>query len=170
MATRPVFSITDKASTTPGVAGAALAAEYATQAYPESSNKRFRFTMRPANNAATTGATAAELFIDGVQGFRFRLAERSTCMMRLIGSYNCSVAGSNVGFEIALAATNVGGVITILANSSNIKYPNAAVAAIAVTSDNPTQSLVFTFTGVAGDANGQVELRCVELSEITDLG
>lgn len=170
MATRPTFNITDKASTTPAIAGAALAAEFATQAYPESSTKRRSFTMRPANNAATSGATPAELFIDGVQGFRFRLAERSTVMLTLQGVYNNNVAGSNCGFLINLAATNVGGTITILANSTNVKFPNAAVAAIAITADNPTQSLVFTFTGVAGDANGQIELRCTDMTEITDLG
>ncbi|MGL5719639.1 MAG: hypothetical protein ACRCYP_02425, partial [Alphaproteobacteria bacterium] len=133
MATRPIYSIADKSSTVAGVAGAALAAEFATQAYPESSNKRQWFTMRPANMAATAGATATELFIDGQQGFRLRLAERSTLSIKLMGSYNCSVAGSNAGFELTLAATNVGGVITILANSVNTKFPTAAVAAIAVT-------------------------------------
>lgn len=170
MATRPTYNITDKASTVSGVAGAALRAEFATQAFPESSNKRRTFVMQPANQAATSGATATELFINGIQGFRFQLAERSTVMLKLQGAYNCSVAGSNCGFEINLAATNVGGTITILANSTNVKFPNAAVAAIAITADNPTQSLVFTFTGVAGDANGRIILRCIDMTEITDLG
>lgn len=170
MATRPVFNVTDKASTVPGVAGASLAAEYATQAYPESYNKRDVIYFGTANFAATAGATPAELFIDGVQGFRFRLAERSTVTLKLLGTYNCNTAANNAGFEITLTATNVGGVITILANSVNTKFPTAATAAINVTSDNPTQSLVFTFVGNAGDVNGRIGLRCVGLCEVTDLG
>lgn len=170
MATRPLYSTADKTSTTPNVAGNALTAELATQAYPESSNKRNWLTLRPSNLGTTTGATPAELFIDGIPNFRFRLAERSTCVLTLLGAYNNNVAANNTAFNITVAATNVGGIVTILANSTNVKFPNASTASITVGVDAANQSLTFTANGVAGDSLGQWELRTVGISEITDIG
>jgi hypothetical protein len=170
MAIRPIYNTTDKASTVPTVAGNALTAELATQAYPESSNKRNWLTFRPANLGTTTGATPTELFIDGIPSFRFRVAERSTCVLTLLGAYNNNVTATNTAFNITVAATNVGGTVTILANSTNVKFPNASTASIAVSVDAANQSLVFTATGVAGDSLGQWELRTTGIAEITDIG
>lgn len=168
MSSRPQYAIVDKSSTVPGVAGAALAKEFATQAFPESNNKRQVFNMKPL--APTAGATPQEAFIDGIQGFRFVLADRSTCILKILASYNNNVSANNTGFELTVAATNIGGTIALAGTQLVVKYPGASTASLVVTTDNATQALVFTVTGVAGDSNGQWDIRCIGISEVTDLG
>lgn len=168
MATRPLFTIADKSSTVSGVAGAALAAELCTQAFPESSNKRQWFTFEPVA-PTTAGATPVELFIDGIQGFRFRIAERSTCVIRGMAVYNNSVAASNVAFDVMVAVQNVGGTLTFLAAATVTKLGTSA-ATFTVNIDTPSQSLTFTATGVAGDTQGVWEFRTTGICEVTDLG
>ena len=165
MATRPIYSTTDKASIATGVAGNALSAELATQAFPESANKRMGFSFRPV--APPVGATPVELFIDGVLNFRFRLAERSTTIIRSLVTYNCAVAGSNVAFEITAAYQNVAGVITAI-GTPTISKQGISAATLVITAVG--EALAFTFTGVAGDTGGQLEMRTIGISEVTDLG
>lgn len=169
MATRPRFNKADLASNVPTVQGNALTAELITQAFPESQQKRKFFDFYPLNRAATSGATPVELFIDGVQNFRFGIAERSTCMFKALVTYNCSVAGSNVAFEVTGAYTNIGGVVSAVAAATVTKI-GASTATFAVGIDAPTQSLTFTGTGVAGDANGRWTMGIYSVTEVTDLG
>jgi hypothetical protein len=170
MAVRPQFSHGDKGSLVPGVAGAASAAEFCTQAFPESSNKRQWFNMAPLLGP-TQGATPTEVFIDGVQGFRFRVPNSGVSILKIQATYFPPNAPANAtAFEYAFAATNVNGVITVLANGVFNKMPTASTAALAVTADSPTQSLVVTATGVAGDVNGRWDIRCTGISEVTDIG
>jgi hypothetical protein len=165
MPTFPIYNVTDKSSTVAATAGAALSAEYAMQAYPFSHNKRKEIMLRPL--AATAGATAAEAFIDGIAAFRLQLAANSTVLVKAIATYNCSVAGSNTIFEINAGFYNVAGTVTALANSTTVKMPNASTATLAITISGA--NLVFTCTGIAGDANGQWSIK-VFLDEVTDLG
>lgn len=170
MAVRPQFSHGDKGSLAPGVAGAAMAAEFCTQAFPESSNKRQWFNMAPVAGV-TQGATATEVFIDGVQGFRFRVPNSGVSLLKFQAVYYPANAPANAtAFEYAFAVTNVNGVITVAANGVFNKMPTASTVALSVTTDNPTQSLVVTAAGVAGDVNGRWDIRCTGISEVTDIG
>lgn len=168
MATRPLFSIADKASIVTGVAGAALAAELCTQAFPESSNKRQWLTFRPVA-PPVAGSAVIELFIDGVQGFRYRVAERSTCIIRGVAVYNNLVAANNVAFEVLVAVQNVAGTLTFL-SAATITKIGASLAAFGVSIDAPSQSLTFLANGITGDTQGQWEFRTTGISEVTDLG
>ena len=168
MATRPRFSKADLASNVPTISGNAMTAELVTQAFPESQQKRKFFDFYPANKAATAGATATELFIDGVQNFRFGLAERSTCVIKALVAYNCSVTASNVAFEVTAAYQNVGGTITQV-GAPTITKIGASTAAFAIGIDAANQALTFTGTGVAGDANGRWVMGIFAVSEVTDL-
>jgi len=170
MATRPVFATVDKSSTVPGVAGTALAAELACQAFPESYHKRNRFFLMPVGNAKTVGNTPVELFIDGIQNFRFRIADRSCAVLKILGAYNNDVAGSNTMFEMTIPVQNIGGTLGIISGVVNTKFPAASTCTLVVAVDNPSQALTFTFTGNAGDTNGRVELQIIGVSEVTDLG
>lgn len=167
MAIRPQFNLTDKASTNPAISGPALSAELATQAFPESSHKRQSFHLTTANAAATAGAVATELFIDGLQNFRFRIADQSTALVKIWGVYTSSVGSSDTAFELTAAVTNRAGVVTLLANSTNVKFPTAAVPTLVLTTATP--NLILTATGVAGDANGRWDAR-MEVVEVTDVG
>jgi len=167
MANRQTIILTDKASTNPVVSGAALTGEMANQAYPESGHKRFTFNLVPLLGTATAGATPAELFIDGVANFRFRAADQSTVFVKIFGCYTSSVGANDTVFEITLGMTNRGGTVTLLANSTNVKMPNASTATLvpSIVGGN----LVLTATGVAGDANGRWDARLL-INEVTDLG
>lgn len=169
MAIRPIFSTTDKASTNPITVGNALSADLCTQAFPESSNKRNWHYFRPVVQF-TTGATPAEAFIDGVQNFRFRVADRSTAMLKLLASYNSAVAGSNTAFELTVAVQNINGVVALVGTPLVVKYPAASTANVNVGIDAPTQALTFTCVGNAGDTNGSWEVRTTSICEVTDLG
>ena len=165
MPTFPIYNVTDKSSTVPATAGAALSAEYAMQAYPFSSNKRKEVMLRPL--APSAGATPVEAFIDGVNGFRLQLAANSTVLVKVLASYNCSVAGSNTVFEITAGFFNAAGVVTGIANSTTVKMPTANASTLVITISG--SNLVFTCTGIAGDANGQWGIK-VFLDEVTDIG
>lgn len=165
MPTFPIYSVTDKASTVAATAGAALSAEYAMQAYPFSSNKRKEIMLRPL--AATAGATSAEAFIDGLNFFRLQLAANSTVLVKVLATYNCSVAASNTVFEITAGFYNVAGTVTAIANSTTVKMPTANTSTLAITISGA--NLIFTCTGIAGDANGQWDIK-VLLCEVTDIG
>ena len=167
MANRQLVNIADKTSTNVAVSGPALTAELANQAYPESSNKRFMFDLGVAANGVTSGATAAELFIDGMTNFRFRPADQSTVFVKVFGCYTSSVGANDTVFEITAGITNRAGTVTLLANSTNVKMPNASTATLVPTIVGG--NLVLTATGVAGDANGRWAARLI-VSEVTDLG
>lgn len=167
MANRQLVNLGDKTSTNPVVSGAALTAEMANQAYPESSNKRFTFNMGVANNGVTSGATATELFIDGTPNFRFRPADQSTVYVKALGCYTSSVGANDTVFEVTMGITNRGGTVTLLANSTNVKMPTASTATLVPTIAGG--NLVMTATGVAGDANGRWDVRLI-VNEVTDLG
>lgn len=166
MAIRPQYSVTDKSSTVLGVAGAALAAELATQAYPESGNKRQWFNLRTVVPAQ--GATPAEAFIDGIQGFRFRLAADSVCIIKVLATIISTTSSNNAGFEMTFVAQNVGGVLAIQGTPLTVKYPAATVSNVAFTVDNLTQSLVCSTVGSAG--THQWDIRIAAVSEVTDIG
>ncbi|UTQ79826.1 hypothetical protein [Plectonema phage JingP1] len=170
MPTRPIFSKADIASSNPVTSGNALSAELATQAFPESQQKRKFFDLFPLNKGFTTGATPTELFIDGVQNFRFRVAERSVVTIKAIGVYCPNVDGSMTGFELTVVARNVAGFPLILGTQLQVKYPGASTASIVASVDNATQSLVFTATGIAGDGNGRWAMSIIGVSEVTDIG
>jgi hypothetical protein len=167
MANRPVFNLVDKASTNVAISGPALSAELATQAFPESGNKRQSFHLFVAANGVTSGATPQELFIDGIQNFRFRIADQSTALIKVWGAYTSSVGGSDTVFELTAGVTNRAGVVALLANSTNVKMPNASTATLVLTVATP--NVIITATGIAGDANGRWDAR-LEVVEITDIG
>lgn len=169
MATRPRFNKSDIASNVPTTRGNALTAELITQAFPESQQKRKFFDLYPLNKGAIANGAATELFIDGVQNYRFGIAERSTCMFKALVTYNNNVAGSNVAFEVTGAYQNVGGVVTAIAAPTVTKI-GASTATFAVTIDAANQALIFTGTGVAGDANGRWAMGIFAVTEVTDLG
>lgn len=170
MPNRPIFSKTDIASANTVTSGNALSAELATQAFPESQQKRKFFDFFTLGKAATSGATATELFIDGVQNFRLRIADRSTCIIKALATYNSAVSANDTGFELTVVARNSGGTLTILGTQLAVKYPGASTASIVATVDNPTQALVFTATGVAGDTNGRWAMSIIGMNEVTDIG
>lgn len=170
MAQRPIVIQALKASTVPGQAGAELAKEFATQAFPESQSKRQWFNMYPIGKASTAGSTATELFIDGIQGFRFVLANKSTCTLKFLLSYTSDVAANNTSMEITVSAANLGASVELRGVPLIVKYAGASTVALTVGTDQPTQALTFTVAGVAGDTNGRWNLRCTGISEVTDLG
>ena len=166
MAVYPVFSTTDKASAIPAIAGTALSADFCTQAFPSSNNKRLVANFRTV--LPTTGATAAEAFIDGVPNFRYRLAQNSTALLKVLATYVSTVGASNTAFELTVAAMNVGGTVTLLGTPLSVKYPGASTANIATTVVG--EALAMTCSGNAGDVNGQWDVRLVSVSEVTDIG
>ena len=164
MPTYPTYVTTDISSTNTTTSGAALSAQYAMQAYQQSHNKRRTCYLRTV--APTAGATATEAFIDGITNFRLALAANSTVLLKVFGTYNCSVAGSNTAFEITAGFYNNATVLTALANAISTKFPNAALPTLVITLSG--QNLVFTCTGVAGDTNGNWSIR-VEIEEVADV-
>lgn len=170
MAQRPIVIQSLKASATPSVAGAELAKEFATQAFPESRDKRQWFNMYTPNKAVTAGATATELFIDGMPNFRFVMANKSTVALKLLASYTSDVAANNTGFELFVVGANLGGSVELRGAAVINKLASASTATITVGVDQATQALTFTAAGVAGDTNGRWNLRCIGISEVTDLG
>jgi hypothetical protein len=161
----PTFSVTDKASPIASVRGVALTAEAASLAFPGAVSRRSKYTLRPL--AATAGATPAEAFIEGIDSFRFRVANTSTVAINATVSYVSSVVANNCVIRISAGATNNAGLAVLLANSTNVKMPTAAVPAcvLSVAGEN----LVFTCTGVAGDTNGRWIIE-LDVTEVTDLG
>jgi hypothetical protein len=70
-------------------------------------------------------------------------------------------------WQVVVAVQNIDGVLTILGTPILTKF-GAGAAAFAVTTDAPTESLVFTGTGVAGDTNGRWEMFIDALVEVTE--
>jgi hypothetical protein len=167
MPQRQTVILTDKASTNVVTSGAALTAELANVAYPESANKRFSFDMYPTARAASTGATPVEMFIGGVANFRFRPADQSTVFVKIWGVYTCSNGANDTVFEITQGITNRAGTVIILANSTNVKMPTASTATLVPTIVGG--NMVLTATGVAGDTNGRWSAKLL-VEEVTDVG
>jgi hypothetical protein len=167
MANRYPSVLTNKASTNTTISGAELTGELSNKAYPESAGTRFTLNYAPLGRGATAGATPAELFIDGTANFRFRPADQSTVICKVLGAYTCSAGANDTVFELTFGITNRGGTVILLANSVTVKMPNASTATLVPTIVGG--NLVLTATGVAGDANGRWTARMI-VNEVTDLG
>lgn len=170
MPTRPIFSKADIASSNPVTSGNALSAELATQAFPESQQKRKFFDLFPLGKAATTGATPLELLIDGVQNYRIRVADQSTLIIKALAVYNTAAGSGDSAFELTVAVRNRAGTLTILGTQLQVKYPGGSSASVVASVDNPTQSLIFTASGVAGETNARWAMSIIGMSEVTDIG
>lgn len=161
---RPIFTTSDKSAATPAVRGAAMAAELSTAAWPESMDKRREFLAR--NIVPSSGATPVELTCDGLAGFRFRLAQSS--IVRIVGSAVYISSATRESFTINATYLNLNGTLSAIVTPSIVRT-GATTAAFAITTDNPTESLVFTGTGVAGDTQGWWQLD-IDVNERTEIG
>jgi hypothetical protein len=99
-------------------------------------------------------------------GFRFRLAQSS--IVRISGSAVYISSATRESFTINATYTNLNGTLAAVGTPS-IAKTGATTAAFAITTDNPTESLVFTGTGVAGDTQGWWQLD-IEVNERTEIG
>jgi hypothetical protein len=165
MAVRPVFTTADLMSPVAATVGAALSAQLASQAFPENQHKRADYyltTLTP-----TAGATAQEAFINGTNLFRFRLAQKSTAIIKAWAVYTCDTNANQFIAEITAGVTNAAGTAAILANATNVKMPTAATGTCVLTVSG--QDLIFTCTGTSGDTNGRWSIRLL-VNEITDIG
>lgn len=161
---RPVFTTSDKSSPTPAVRGAALAAELCTAAFPESRDKRRVFYAK--NLVASSGATATELTCDGLAGFRLRLAQSS--IITISGTVAYFSGTTRESFVVNATYTNVNGTLAAVGTPS-ITKTGASTAAFAITLDNPSEALVLTGTGVAGDTAGWWQ-AIFTINEVTEIG
>lgn len=161
---RPTFTTSDKSSPVAAARGAALAAEFSTAGWPESQDKRREFLAH--NLVATSGATATELTADGVPGFRLRLVQSS--IMHVRGSVVYISSATRESWTINGTYTNINGTLAAVGTPSVAKT-GATTAVFAITTDNASESLVLTGTGVAGDTAGwwMVDL---DVNEVTEIG
>jgi hypothetical protein len=157
----PIFTKGDISSADPLVRGRALAAEQATMGLNPSKHKRE--TVRLTANSA--GATPAELTILGQPAFRLRTIQSSTMMLVGAAVYHSSATRNT--WQVIAAVQDIDGVLTLVGTPVLTKF-GAGAAALAVTTDALTESLVFTGTGVAGDVNGHWELFIDALVEVTE--
>ena len=165
MAVRPTYATVDLMSPVAATAGAALSNQLASQAFPESQNKRSEYyltTLTP-----TAGATAQEAFIRGINLFRFRTVQKSTVFVKARAVYTCDTNNNQFIVEITAGVTNLAGTAAILANSTNVKMPTAATGTCVLTVSGA--DLIFTCTGTAGDTNGRWNIH-LYVEEVTDIG
>lgn len=168
---RPTFFTGAKSDANATVRGTALAAEYATAAFPESERKRKEGCLY--NKVPTAGAAPKELTHDDMPGFRLRLGQTSVALLQGRAVYiasNLSTGASQTreAFTFAGAFQNLNGVLSAVAAPVVTKVGASAVA-LAITTDNATEAVVFTGTGLAGDTNGFWVVDYY-LTEITELG
>lgn len=157
---RPQFNLQDKSSETAATRGTALAIESSLSAYPESQQIRRDWFLQ----AQSVGATAQELFCEGLQNFRLRVPESGVTSFK--GFINmCSAGGSHVAFYIQGAASNIDGTVALLGTPTVTKYGTPAVA-LAVTVDSADDTIRFTGTGLAGDSAGKWFGR-LEITDVT---
>lgn len=168
MASRLTPSISNKASTDPLVRGLALTNELANQAFPESSHKRWTFSLSNAAGTVGAGNTPLELFIDGTANFRLRAADSSTMMIELVLCYYGNQAGNTGVHTFRGAVQNRAGVVVLISDSTNTKMPIGAASVLAV-SLNGAGEVQFLATGLIGDTAGRWQGRAT-ITEITDLG
>lgn len=167
MAKRPNYIVGDKASPLSTVRGNTLSAEFCTQAFPESYNKRQFF--RGATLAPTQDNAFNELFIDGVENFRFRVPEVGVSVIKLLAAYHS--AGATTAFEITIAMQNLSGTVTFLGTPLIVKYPSASTVNINVqVAADQLSCLQLMAQGIAGNTNGRWDFQCDGVSEITDIG
>ena len=157
----PIFTKGDISSADPQVRGRALAAEQATMGLNPSKHKRETIRL----TGSSTGATPAELTVLGQPAFRLRTIQSSTMMLMGAAVYHSGTTRN--AFHVVAAVQNIDGVLTLVGTPAITKF-GAGLAALAITVDNPTESLVFTGTGVAGDTNGRWELYIDALAEVTE--
>lgn len=168
MASRFATNLTQKSSTDPLVRGLALTNELTNQAYPESSHKRWTFSLSNVAGTVGTGTTPLELFIDGLANFRLRAADSSTMMIELVLCYYGNQAGNTAVHTYRGAVQNRAGVIVLISDSTNTKMPIGAASVLAV-SLNGANEVQFLATGLAGDTAGRWQGRAT-VTEVTDLG
>lgn len=161
---RPVFTTSDKSSPVAATRGAALAAELCTAAFPESQDKRREFLAH--NLTASAGTTPVELTCDGAPGFRFRLAQSSIVAVR--GNVVYISSATRESWTINATYTNINGTIAAVGTPSVAKT-GATTAVFAITTDNATEALVLTGTGVAGDTSGYWMVD-FDINEVTEIG
>lgn len=168
MAARYPVNLTNKASLDPVVRGLALTNELANQAFPESSHKRWTFSVSNEAGVVGVGANPIELFVDGSANFRIRTAESSTTMIEAVLCYYGANTGNNAVHTYRGAISNRNGTVVIISDSTNTKMPIGASTTLVVSliALNQVQFLV---TGVAGDTAGRWQGR-VTITELTDLG
>lgn len=157
----PIFTKGDISSADPLVRGRALSAEQATMGLNPSKHKRETVRL----TASSAGATPAELTVLGQPAFRLRTIQSSTMMLTGAAVYHSGTTRNT--WQVAAAVQNIDGVLTLVGAPTLTKF-GAGLAALAITVDNPTESLVFTGTGVAGDTNGRWELFIDALVEVTE--
>jgi hypothetical protein len=87
--------------------------------------------------------------------------------MMLMGAAVYHSSATRNTWQVIVAVQNIDGVLTLVGTPVLTKF-GAGAATLAVTTDAPTESLVFTGTGVAGDANGHWELFIDALVEVTE--
>lgn len=166
MAKRPNYIVGDKASPLSTVRGNTLSAEFCTQAFPESYNKRQFF--RGATLAPTQDNAFNELFIDGVENFRFRVPEVGVSIVKLLAAYYSGT--SRTAFEITVPMQNLGGTVTFLGVPLIVKYGTAGVNINIQVAADQLSCLQLMAQGVTGDTNGRWDFQCDGVSEITDIG
>lgn len=157
----PIFTTGDISSADPLVRGRALSAQQATMGLNSSKHKRETVRM----TASSAGAAPVELTVLGQPAFRLRTIQSSTMMLTGVAVYHSGTTRNT--WQIAAAVQNIDGVLTLVGAPVLTKF-GAGAAALAITLDQPTESLVFTGTGVAGDTNGRWEMFIDALVEVTE--
>ncbi len=165
MAVRPIFKTVDLSSGVAATVGEALTAQLSSQAFPENQHKRSDYYL--STLTPTAGATAQEAFINGINLFRFRVAQKSTVFVKARCAYTCDTNANQFIAEITAGVTNAAGTAAILANATNVKMPTAATGTCVLTVSG--QDLIFTCTGTAGDTNGRWTIH-LQVEEVTDIG
>jgi hypothetical protein len=157
----PIYNTADFSSAVATTRGTALAAQQATMDLVPSKNKREQIRL----TAFSTGATPSELLILQTPSFRVRTVQSSTTAFAGSVSYHSGTTRNVFHFEGGV--TNIDGTLTLLGTTLITKY-GAGLAAVAITTDNPSESIIITGTGVAGDTNGRWEAFITNWNAVTE--
>lgn len=144
-------------------AGLQMTEQFASMAHPLASQCRDKFILR----SRTSNVPALqELFIDGLQNYRFKGINDSTVALRGQIAYNSNVTANCAVFDVLVPVRVTAGV-AILIGAPTITKLGASAATLTATVNTPPGCVAFNATGVAGDtlANWIGSINIVESTD-----
>lgn len=144
-------------------AGTQMTEQFASMAHPLASQCREEFVLRSRTHNTPT---LQELFIDGLQNYRFKGINDSTVALRGQVAYNSNVTANCAVFDVALAVRVTNNVATLIGTPTITKF-GASVATLIVAVNATPACVVFNAAGVAGDTVANW-IGSINITESTD--